>query len=80
VVGLIADIRNIVGEGLTSVEADAVLAQTDVPVDMRADVLHLLEAIESAEYGSGIAAEIPAIMARAEALIPNLARHLARST
>ena len=79
VVGLIADMRNIVGEGLTALEADTVLAQTDLPAPERADVLHLLHAIESAEYGSGISSETPAILARAEALIPSLARHLGRS-
>ncbi len=75
-VGLIADMRNIVAEGLTAVEADNVLAQTAVPVDERADVLRLLESIESAEYGSAVASEIPAMLARAEMLIANLARHL----
>ena len=80
VVGLIADMRNIVAEGLTAVEADAVLAQTNVPAEARADVLHLLETIESAEYGSGVASETPALLSRAEALVPGLARHLARGS
>ena len=53
-VGLIADMRNIVAEGLTASEAEATLAQTSVPAAERAEVLRLLEAIESAEYGSGI--------------------------
>ena len=61
-VGLIADMRNIVAEGLTASEADAALAQTAVPADERAEVLRLLEAIESAEYGSGIASEAPAMI------------------
>jgi hypothetical protein len=78
-VGLIADKRNIVAEGLTASEADATLAQTAVPAVERAQVLQLLEAIESAEYGSGIvASEAPAMIETAEGLIPSLARHLER--
>jgi hypothetical protein len=40
--------------------------------------LRLLEAIESAEYGSGMAAEAPAMIETAGRLIPSLARHLER--
>jgi hypothetical protein len=79
IVGLIADMRNIVAEGLTAVEADKLLAETVLPALERADVLRLLETIESAEYGSGISSEVPEIMSRAESLIPTLARHLGRS-
>jgi hypothetical protein len=78
VVGLVADMRNIVAEGLTASEADAALAQTSVSTDERAAVLRLLEAIESAEYGSGVGAEAPALIERAAALIPSLSRQLAR--
>ena len=77
-VGLIADMRNIVADGLTASEADATLARTAVPAGDRAEVLRLLEAIESAEYGSGIASEAPAMIETAEGLIPSLARHLER--
>jgi hypothetical protein len=79
-VGLIADKRNIVAEGLTASEADATLAQAAVPADLRVEVLRLLEAIESAEYGSGIASEERAIIDAAERLIPRLARHLERGS
>ena len=51
VVGLIADMRNIVGEGLTASEADAILAATAVPAAERAEVLRLLEAIEEQNSG-----------------------------
>ena len=60
IVGLIADMRNIVGEGLTASEADATLAQTAVPAVEREDVRQLLDAIESAEYGSGMVSEVEA--------------------
>jgi len=79
-VGLIADMRNIVAEGLTASEADAALVMTSVPAGERAAVLQLLRAIESAEYGSGIAAETPAMIKTAEGLIPSLARHLERGS
>jgi hypothetical protein len=77
-VGLIADMRNVVAEGLTASEAEATLAQTSVPAIERAEVIRLLDAIESAEYGSGIASEVPGMMETAERLIPSLARHLER--
>jgi len=79
-VGLIADMRNIVAEGLTASEAGATLAQTVVPAFERTEVLRLLEAIESAEYGSGIASEATAMIETAEGLIPSLARHLERGS
>ena len=79
-VGLIADMRNIVAEGLTASEADATLARTAVPAAERAEVLRLLEAIESAEYGSGVASEAAAMLETAEGLIPGLARHLERDS
>jgi len=79
-VGLIADMRNIVAEGLTASEADATLARTAVPADARAEVLRLLEAIEAAEYGSGTSPETPAMIATAEGLIPSLSRHLERGS
>lgn len=80
VVGLIADMRNIVAEGLTASEADAALAETAVPPGDRAAVLRLLEAIEAAEYGSGATGEAPAMIAAAENLVPRLARHLERGS
>jgi hypothetical protein len=77
-VGLIADMRNIVAEGLTASEVDATLAQTAVPAAARVETLRLLEAIESAEYGSGIGSEARAMIETAEELIPSLARYLER--
>ncbi len=68
--------RNIVAEGLTASEAGAALAQTPVSAEERAEVIQLLEAIESAEYGSGAGAEVPAMIEQAAALIPRLARQL----
>jgi hypothetical protein len=79
-VGLIADMRNIVAEGLTASEVDATLAGTSVPADDRAEVLRLLDAIESAEYGSGIASEVRAMIDTAEGLMPKLARQLERGS
>jgi hypothetical protein len=69
---------NKVAEGLTASEADAALAETAVPADLRAELRRLLDAIESAEYGTGIASEAPAMIATAERLVPSLARRLER--
>lgn len=80
IVGLIADMQNIVAEGLTASETDAVLSRTAVPAEERAEAMRLLEAVESAEYGSGSASEIPALIAAAERLLPKLARHLERGS
>jgi hypothetical protein len=77
-VGLIADMRNIVAEGLTASEADAALARTPIPAAKRADVLRMLEAIESAEYGSGFATDAGTVLEEAEKLVPSLARDLER--
>jgi hypothetical protein len=78
-VGLIADMRNIVAEGLTASEVDAALESTAVPAGERRALADLLGAIESAEYGSGAATEAPAMIKTAEGLIQSLARHLERN-
>jgi hypothetical protein len=77
-VGLVADMRNIVGEGLTPAEADATLARTATPESERNEVQRLLQAIEGAEYGSEMASEASAMIDTAQRLIPSLARHLER--
>jgi hypothetical protein len=77
-VGLIADMRNIVAEGLTASEADAILAQTHLPAAERSEVLRLLEAIESAEYGSGLEIDAAEILESAQKLAPRVARNLER--
>jgi hypothetical protein len=79
-VGLIADMRNIVGEGLTASEADAALAGTAVLPATRAAVMQLLRSIESAEYGSGAASETAAMIETAAGLIPTVARSLERGS
>ena len=75
---MIADMRNVVAEGLTATEAETILTQTSVPTALRVEALKLLEAIESAEYGSGIASEAKAMIETAEGLISGLARFLER--
>jgi hypothetical protein len=78
ILGLVADMRNMVAEGLTAMEADETLAETAFPADKRAELRRLLDAIESAEYGAGITVEAPSMIETAERLVPNLARHLER--
>jgi BatD DUF11 like domain len=77
--GLIADLRNIVAEGLTASEVDAALAETAVPADQRRALADLLGEIESAEYGSGAATDTQAMIKTADGLIQSLARHLERN-
>jgi hypothetical protein len=77
--GLIADMRNIVAQGLTASEVDAALAETAVPADQRRALAELLGAIESAEYGSGAATDTQAMIKTALGLIQSLARHLERN-
>jgi hypothetical protein len=79
-IGLIADMRNMVGEGLTASEAADVLAKSGVPETERSVVSRLLEAVESAEYGSGTITEARALVDAADALIPRLARSLERGS
>jgi BatD DUF11 like domain len=78
VTGLIADMCNIVGEGLTASEADAILSRTAVSAADRAEAMRLLGAIESAEYGSGASSEAPATLETAVAILPRLTRGLER--
>jgi hypothetical protein len=80
VVGLIADMRNVVAEGLTARDVDMALAKTAVPTSARTAVLRLLETIESAEYGSGTASETQGLVETAEGLIHTLTRHLERGS
>ncbi len=80
VVGLVADMRNMVAEGLTAVETDAILASSPVPAEMRGEVRRLLDSIESAEYGSGGGATSAALIEQAEGLVPRLVRQLDRGS
>lgn len=84
IIGLIADMRNRVAEGLTTADAEAVLTAAAVPTDERAAVIGLLEAIESAEYGGGPAGssntsiDTAASIETAASLIARIAPHLER--
>ena len=77
-VGLVADMRNVIAEGMTASDIDAILIQTRIPDAEKTALLQLLELIESAEYGSGITSDTRSIIERTEGLIPSLARHLER--
>jgi hypothetical protein len=79
VVGLIGDMRNIVAEGLTASEANAALAEANVADEGRSEVVRLLSAIESAQYGSTGAIDAPAMIETAARLVPELARRLEKA-
>lgn len=76
--GLVADMRSMVAEGLTAGEAESVLGQTAIPAGELAELRRLLQEIEAAEYGAGSGSEARAMIDEAERLIPSLARHLER--
>jgi hypothetical protein len=79
ITGLIADMRGLVADGLTAADADLALATAAVPGPDRTEIACLLEAVESAEYGSGGAAELSTMIETAGRIIPGLARQLERS-
>ncbi len=55
VIGLVADSCNRVSEGLTTMDVDQLLATAKVADDDRRTIRELLESIEAAEYGAGLA-------------------------
>lgn len=77
-IGLIADTRNKVADGLTTSGAADLLSEAAVPADDRAAVLSLLEAIESAEYGGGHSTNPATAIDTAASLIARIAPHLER--
>ena len=76
--GLIADLRNLVAEGLTAADADLVLEKSAVSLEERREIRRILEAMESAEYGSGDLGETVEILNAVDRLLPSLARRLER--
>ncbi|MFN0053148.1 MAG: BatD family protein [Planctomycetales bacterium] len=77
-VGLIADMRNLVAQGLTAADVDSALAEAQVPQEARSKVRRLLETIEAAEYGEGGSETAAAMLQSADNLIADLARALER--
>lgn len=78
IIGLIADTRNKVADGLTPSGAADLLLEAGVPADDRTAVLRLLEAIESAEYGGGKSTDPATAIDTAANLISRIAPQLER--
>ena len=76
IVGLIADFRNRVADGLTATDVNQVLANSSVSDEDRTEVIRLLESIESAEYGAGQSANPGEAIDKAARLIPRISRGL----
>lgn len=66
IIGLIADTRDRVAEGLTAGEIDLILRPTAISDEDRATLIHLLESLESAEF-SGASTSVDASVAISEA-------------
>ena len=80
IVGLIADFRNRVAEGLTTTDVEATLSSAPIADEDRAAILQLLESIESAEYGAGQSADPTATVNEAAKLIARISPRLERGT
>lgn len=78
IIGLIADTRNKVADGLTTSGAADLLTEAAVPDEDRTAVVRLLEAIESAEYGGGQSTDPATAIDTAASLIARIAPHLER--
>lgn len=79
ILGLVADTRDRVEEGLTTSEVDDLLSTASVPAGDRSEVARLLESIESAEYGAGQAAEPASAIENAASLVARIAPLMERS-
>jgi len=79
-IGLVADTKNRVAEGLTTIDVEAALADASVPEADRSAIRSLLEAIENAEYGAGGAIEVASAIKSANSLIERVSPLLERSS
>ena len=78
VIGLIADTRNLVADGLTRNDVESELSAASVDSQDRSDVLHLLESLESAEYGGHSFLDVPVTISQATELIARIGSKLER--
>jgi hypothetical protein len=66
--GLVADLRNVPGAGLTPREADEALAGLGAGEATRRDLQSILESLESMAYGGASLPDAEALTRQAEAL------------
>jgi len=79
ILGLIADTRNQIADGLTTADVNAAMTESSVPTETQSRLLRLLEKIESAEYGAGRLGDSNAILNEVSELIDKLGPYLERS-
>lgn len=80
IVGLVADTRNRIAEGLTPANVDAALAEASISADDRSAVAHLLESIEGAEYGAANSDNAAQTIDQASSLVARIAPRLERGS
>lgn len=78
IVGLIADMQDRVAEGLTTADVKQTLLEASIHETDRTEILSLLNAIESADYGGGQSIDVAASIASATAWITRVAPQLER--
>lgn len=78
-VGLVADTRNQVTEGLTPNDVDRALVDATVSETDRSSVQNLLESIENAEYGSGETIDVAESLRTARSLVDKIGPLLERT-
>lgn len=77
--GLVADTKNRVTEGMTTVDVENALADASISETDRSAIRSLLESIENAEYGAGDAINVASAIKSATSLIERISPLLERS-
>jgi hypothetical protein len=76
VAGMIGNMLDLPAAGMTAHEAGQILEKAAVNGTTRTQAVELLETIEALEYSPGAGHDHAALIARAEALLPQLQREL----
>ena len=80
IVGLVADTKNRIVDGMTAADVRDTLVTANVPKDDREMVQKLLSTIESSEYGAGDKIDSATLIQQAAKLIDRVAPYLERSS
>ncbi len=78
-IGLVADLKNCVAEGMTTADVEKALTDASVSESDRTATIRLLESIEGAEYGAGDSIDVAASVTSATSLIEQISPLLERS-
>ena len=77
--GLVADSRGLIMDGMTTSDMRQALIQCKVPIELQSQLTSLLESIESAEYGANSPTDISAMIASARSLVAQSVSYLERT-